>query len=977
MDLSQLIKLKNKQLILKNIDLTPIGVINARDITFSPRFNQISEITFTVDKENNEGIYNLLTSRRVIELQDVAHFIIENPVNTEDGLSESMTLTCRSYEYDVNRYTIPLLQGTYKFYSILPEDETIMKIIMSYLPNWSIESVDSSLWNVYRTFDLSDRPLYQALQEDFSKAYEAIFVFDTLNFKIKVIAYENVIKSSDIYLSFENLVNKIDITEKTEELITALSVFGVGLDISLVNPLGNTIYDFSYFTDTVDNVSGLKFMSDSLILAVKNWEQLINDYQSDYSDYLTQRKSKLLEKIVLESELVDLKGELKGLILVRDALLESEQSATSANANVIAKQNEINAKELAIKNKQIELENIEDDIRNIQNIVSINSNFNSEQIKELERFIIHQSVTDDNFVKSEIDDDATIQQTAQDLYDKYKRLLSKNKDLKYEFLIDLQNFIPYEEYQLFTSQLEFGKEITLKNSRGKLSYPLLMGLDISLDDNDNEVQYLFSTEMRLRSANDEYNDYLTNTLTSVANKVTGSSLSWGQYVNSGAKDRVDSLFKNGLNLDLTEVMSATGQEQVFDITGFLGRKKLENGSYSDLQFKFVNNKLIFTRDNWNTCALAIGEVTLPDGSKNFGVNSEVLMGQLIAGEQLVIKNANNTFVVDSDGALLKDAVMELIGNNDKNRVLIDPVNGFKIQKWLDTEWVDVVYLDSEGNAIFEANMTVGSININNKFLVDNLGNVTILSGNFDIGSGNFAVDTNGNVSIQGTLNVNNGSIIVDENGNFNIDGFDVSQTFITQVLTADTGYIAQLTVDQLETSTKVQKYLVSDISDVNYIKIYEQHFYWITASTDGLQKEQAKDRFGDNLYWRDLTHKGTTTEMTSYPVWIYKYTEQIKLEISFEEVMGTYVPKIILGLGDGTGDKHAKAEIWKGITGLELNYYCSNTGELRQLLLDDYGIQTNIPVYNSGRIIRNIIVTEDDPDPSMGEVNDIIIQIEG
>ena len=131
MDLSQLLKLKNKNLILENPDGTPLGIINAHDITLSPRFNSVGSITFTVERENCE-VYDLITSGRTILLQDVGRYLIENPSRLENGISDSKTLTCRSFEYDINRKTVSYLNGTYKFYSLNPEEDTILKIRKKY-----------------------------------------------------------------------------------------------------------------------------------------------------------------------------------------------------------------------------------------------------------------------------------------------------------------------------------------------------------------------------------------------------------------------------------------------------------------------------------------------------------------------------------------------------------------------------------------------------------------------------------------------------------------------------------------------------------------------------------------------------------------------------------------------------------------------------------------------------------------------------
>lgn len=982
MNLSQLIKLKNKNLILQNVDGTNLGLINAKDIMLSLRFNSISELSFTVDRENCE-MYDLLVSTRIILVQDVGRFIIFNPSNSENGAEESKTITCKSYEYDINRKTVPYLKGTYKFYSILPEEETIMSKIMSYLPNWTISNIDVNLYNIYRTFDLENVPLLQLIMEQVSPIYEAVFSFDTINSTISVTSYENVIKSSDIYLSFENLVKTLEITEKTDELITAVSVFGGNnLSINLVNPLGDTIYDFSYFTDTV--VNGTKFMSDSLISAVNNWESVVESYQTSYASYLTQRKTKIAERVVLETELVALKGELKSLVLVRDALLESGQSATTANSNVISKQNEINLKETAIATKQAEIDVVETNITNIQNAVSITSNFTADQIKELDRFIHHQSVTDENFVAGENDTDDIVQQTAQDLYNKYKKLLAKNKDLKYEFAIELEDFIPHSQYQLFTSQLDWGVEVTLKNSRGGLSYPILLGLDIPLDNEGANTQFLFSTDMRLRNANEEYNDYLANTISNTVSKVVGSSLSWGSYVNSGDKDKVSNLFTNGLNLDNQEVKSATGQEIIFDSTGLLGRKS-ENGTYSDFQWKFVNNKLLFTSDNWSTCSLALGLITLPDGSQNFGINTSVLMGNLIAGNQLVIKNADNSFVIDSSGVTINDAVMQFIGNNGKNRIILNPTEGFKIQKLVGSTWTDVVYLDSEGNAIFSGDIT-GS---------------TISGSTFNAGDGNLVIDINGNITSIGDVSFGNNKLTFNKTtglltvkGDIEADDLfltiDGVKTSIIDELTgkidgqyitggmSGTTALGNLLVDNLSTSDKIRNYLASDTSQVNYIRIYDQYIEFVEATySGGTTQARTGDKTGDLLYWTDDTYNFVTivTDGTLEPVMVYNYTELIKGKYGFKLIDGTNIPSIELGAGSGGINDAGKTFIYKGIDGFYIDYRHSVTGESTIFKITDDGIDLSMfptVTYPEDVVLNGISQIWVQPDiPTQAKVKDV------
>jgi hypothetical protein len=74
---------------------------------------------------------------------------------------------------------------------------------------------------------------------------------------------------------------------------------------------------------------------------------------------------------------------------------------------------------------------------------------------------------------------------------------------------------------------------------------------------------------------------------------------------------------------------------------------------------------------------------------------------------------------------------------------------------------------------------------------------------------------------------------------------------------------------------------------------------YIQADTDGLESEQYTSKDGTPLYWVDEEHEEMTTEVTAYPVMVYKYTEYTKMELSFRDVNGDIRPRIILGAGFG------------------------------------------------------------------------------
>jgi hypothetical protein len=167
----------------------------------------------------------------------------------------------------------------------------------------------------------------------------------------------------------------------------------------------------------------------------------------------------------------------------------------------------------------------------------------------------------------------------------------------------------------------------------------------------------------------------------------------------------------------------------------------------------------------------------------------------------------------------------------------------------------------------------------------------------------------------------------------------VTNTIVTNTLYANYARIAQLTVDELSTAwEKITNYLISSTADVNYLYIHDQTIEFITASTDGLSTRQETKRDGTPLYWYDSTHTGVTDTANAYPVTTYVYnTELLKAHFTLELISSVYIPQLWLGVGTGVGD-NGKSCIWKGTTGLYLDYYHSVTGALLRAKITDDGL---------------------------------------
>ena len=179
-------------------------------------------------------------------------------------------------------------------------------------------------------------------------------------------------------------------------------------------------------------------------------------------------------------------------------------------------------------------------------------------------------------------------------------------------------------------------------------------------------------------------------------------------------------------------------------------------------------------------------------------------------------------------------------------------------------------------------------------------------------------------------------------GQVEIDG-----ALVTQNLYADEGNIVELTVDSLLTSRRIQKRILQDVTDDNYISIQGNVARWISAQVEKVDgnpsSEIAKNKDNKPLYWTadpstaqivnghyeiDGKRITTTTTNTGWPVMVYSYIESQSMSITFASD-GT--PIIQMGTGDAD-----RALILKRSTGLQIDYINKDGKEL-YVKLDDSG----------------------------------------
>lgn len=277
-------------------------------------------------------------------------------------------------------------------------------------------------------------------------------------------------------------------------------------------------------------------------------------------------------------------------------------------------------------------------------------------LRELNCYWIEGDYTNDNIAVLEETTPEEEIDLANELLDAGYIELSKVCQPRFSFSLESRDATKQYEFKDQMRLLELGKIITIEKEEGLWYYPALLEISLNLD-NSEEFSMTFANAMRLDDWGYTYADLISDA-SSTSRKV---SANW-QDILAYSKERaeISSLIKDPLDTTLrASFANMVNQEFTVDKNGILGRKKVSETSdeFEDEQVRLINNLLIFTDDNWETAKTALGKIYYTDDDGNqvtsYGLIAETIIGSLIMGERLKIKNTNSTVEIGGEGITIK------------------------------------------------------------------------------------------------------------------------------------------------------------------------------------------------------------------------------------------------------------------------------------------------------------------------------------
>lgn len=602
-------------------------------------FNSISELNFRIHKvykdnpdDNNRvcSLFKAVQPRRLIFVKGIGYFMISN-VDNGDGEDGSCykDVKAESIEAEIRNRKIPYIEdGTYRFANDGIDSEIgLLQTLVAMLPLWRIGHIDDSVASRYRTFeDVNiDLNILSFMIDNMQDAYECIFLFDPIYRVINVYDQNNYVRKTDIHITKEDLIRSINISENSDNLYTAISVFGnENVSIAAINPIGgNVIYKFDSYLD---------WMSEGLQQKVIAWQNSVAEHKDTYYATNLQYYTKLTqaanyqmelqkistqitmyrrcrENIVAESgtdlvhsyndvivsnggteitiheEIADTLAEIDNLI----AICEDEQEKTTTLLNTL----------------NDELATMKSSIDEVHTMLSFKENFTDNEYAELCNYIFEGNYTDDYVVITDIMSYSEKFEQMKILYDRASCTLDKAAEPTREFSIDVENFIFQKEFEHWSEQLETGCLINVELDINDVALLFLSNMTINYD--DHTLSMTFGNRFTKFDAKSLFNDVLgsvsksANTLDYIKDVI--------YPIKSGEFDQMQEALDTSRNLTMNAALSSDNEEVIVDGTGYTGRKKLEGGTYDPRQVKIIGKTLVFTDDGWETCKVAVANNT--------------------------------------------------------------------------------------------------------------------------------------------------------------------------------------------------------------------------------------------------------------------------------------------------------------------------------------------------------------------------------
>jgi hypothetical protein len=274
----------------------------------------------------------------------------------------------------------------------------------------------------------------------------------------------------------------------------------------------------------------------------------------------------------------------------------------------------------------------------------------------LSPFIKEDEYSDSNFLLTGYESEEERMSIAKELMESASKELKSLCKPSLEFSMTMANILALPEFESLVEYFQLGNFIRVEIRDGYVKRTRLLEATINFDDL-SDFSATFGNLVSVKSEIDKHAELLQTAITA-GKQVAKSGSTWQKTTEK--TNKLESDIASGLQDASLKIRNANGQNIEISENGLIGRKLIDGTTdrYEDEQVALINNKLVFTSDNWNTSKSCFGKFEFK-GETRWGVLSDAVVsgfisGSVIEGGSLKIggqEGDKGTFIVNNDGSV--------------------------------------------------------------------------------------------------------------------------------------------------------------------------------------------------------------------------------------------------------------------------------------------------------------------------------------
>lgn len=370
---------------------------------------------------------------------------------------------------------------------------------------------------------------------------------------------------------------------------------------------------------------------------------------------------------------------------------------------------EIDKRTSTIKAFESQLEELQKRQSVIQKELNFKNYLGEELYLEFCSYKREQEYNNSNYISDGLSN-AELMQKARDFFEVANQELYKSSHSQHSISGNLFNLLAIPEFKPLLNKFNLGNFIRVQV--GKDIYRLrLIGFEFNFSDLST-IPVTFSDVTKIKNEMTDIRDIIES-----ADSMSRSYDTVSNQANKGqnANTCIEEMIKNSLDAATMSIKNNVNEDVKIDNTGILCRANDDiTGGYNPKQLRIVSNKILFTKNNWRSSELGIGEMTYTlDGKtyEDYGVITQYLIsGKIVAGDIYSANYSSTTgagchFDLESGSFSLADS--KIVYDSNDNKVTLKDV----IIEWDSYNTPEITDINGLSNSLSSLNTAVSNAQI--------------------------------------------------------------------------------------------------------------------------------------------------------------------------------------------------------------------------------------------------------------------------